>query len=60
MWTFLLWNIAALATGIYCSAKAVIDFRARKDAWGVIGLLSGIFLFVRPIQAHVAKVDPHG
>jgi len=57
MWTFLLWNIAALAAGIYCVAKAVIDLRGRRYAWGIIGLLSALVFLVTPIQTHAVKVD---
>lgn len=53
MWTFLLWNIAALAAAIYCIAKAVIDLRARRYGWGIVGLLSAaVFLLTggkRPV-----------
>ena len=60
MWTFLLWKIAALAAGIYCLAKAVIDLCARRYGWGIIGLLSGVVFFVKPIQTHAVKVDLYG
>lgn len=57
MSTFFLWNFAALAAGIYCVAKAVIDFRTGKYGWGVIGLLSAAVFLVAPIQTHAVKVD---
>lgn len=57
MWAFLLWNIAALAAAVYCVAKAVIDLRARRYVWGVVGLLSAAVFLVMPIQTHAVKVD---
>lgn len=57
MWTFLLWNIAALAAAIYCIAKAVIDLRARRYGWGIVGLLSAAVFLLTPIQTHAVKVD---
>lgn len=60
MWALFLWNIAAPATGIYYLTKAVIDLRARRYAWGIIGLLKGVVFFVTPIQTHAVKFDLHG
>jgi len=57
VWAFLLWNIAALAAAVYCVAKAVIDLRARRYVWGVVGLLSAAVFLVMPIQTHAVKVD---
>jgi hypothetical protein len=57
MWTLLSWNIAALAASIYCMSKAVIDLRARRYGWGVIGLLSAVIFLVTPIQTHAVKAD---
>lgn len=57
MWTFFLWNFAALAAGIYCITKSVSDLRARRYGWGVIGLLSAVVFLVTPIQTHAVKVD---
>lgn len=60
MWPLILWNIAALAAGIYCLTKAVIDLRAQRYALGIIGLLSAVVFSVTPIQTHAVKVDLHG
>jgi hypothetical protein len=57
MWTFFLWNIGALAAAIYCIAKAVIDLRARRYGWGIVGLLSAVVFLMTPIQTHAVKVD---
>jgi hypothetical protein len=57
MWTFFLWNFAALAAGIYSISKAVIDLRARRYGGGVIGLLSAVVFLIVPIQTHAVKVD---
>jgi hypothetical protein len=57
MWTFYLWNFAALAAAIYCIVKAVIDLRARRYAWGIVGLASAAVFLLTPIQTHAVKVD---
>ena len=60
MWAFdlgYLWSFAALPAAIYCIAKAVIDLRARRYAWGIIGLVSAAVFLLTPIQPHAVKVD---
>lgn len=57
MSTFLLWSIAALAATVYCVAKAMIDLRARRYVWGIVGLLSAAVFLLTPIQTHAVKVD---
>ena len=57
MGTFLIWNLAALGAAIYCIAKAVIDLRARKYGWGIVGLLSAVVFLLTPIQTHAVKID---
>ena len=57
MWTLFLWTFAALAAAIYCINKAVIDLRARRYGWGIVGLLSAVVFLVTPIQTRSVKVD---
>ena len=57
MWIFFLWNIAALAAGIYCVTKAVMDLRLRRYTWGAVGLASAAVFLLTPIQTHSVKVD---
>jgi hypothetical protein len=57
MWTFFLWNVAALVAAIYCTTKAVIDLRAGRYVWGIIGLISAAVFLMTPIQAHAVKID---
>jgi hypothetical protein len=57
MWTFSFWNFAALAAAIYCMAKAVVDFRARRYGWGIVGLLSAVVFLVTPVPTHAVKID---
>jgi hypothetical protein len=54
---FYLWNFAALGAAIYCIAKAVIDLRARRYAWGIVGLASAAVFLLTPIQIHAVKID---
>jgi len=53
----LLWNLAAMAAGLYCIARAVVDLRQRKYAWGVLGLVSAAIFLLTPIQSDVVKLD---
>jgi len=57
MWTFFLWNFAALGAAIYCITKAVIDLRARRYAWGLVGVASAAIFLLTPIQTHAVKID---
>ncbi|WP_242184974.1 hypothetical protein [Sphingomonas sp. CARO-RG-8B-R24-01] len=57
MWTFVVWNIAALAAAIYCLVKAVMDLRARRYGWGIVGLVSAVVFLVTPIQTRAVKID---
>jgi hypothetical protein len=53
----LVWNLAALAAGLYCIARAVVDLRQRKYAWGAVGLASAAIFLLTPIQSHAVKLD---
>jgi hypothetical protein len=57
MWASILWPVAASAAAIYCIAKALIDLRARRYAWGIVGLASAAVLLLTPIQTHAVKID---
>lgn len=57
MWPLFMWNIAALVAAVYCVATAVINLRARRYVWGIVGLLSAAVFLVTPIQTHAVKVD---
>ncbi|MEQ6333503.1 hypothetical protein [Sphingobium sp. MK2] len=57
MWSFTLWNFAALAAAIYCIAKAVIDLRTRGYMWGIVGLLSAAVFLLTSIKTHAVKID---
>lgn len=56
-WILFLWNFAAFAAAIYCIAKAVVDLRARRYGWGIVGLLSAVVFLVTPMQTHAVKID---
>jgi len=57
MWTFALWNIAALIAAIYCLIKAVLDLRSRRYAWGIVGLASAAVFLLTPVQTRAVKFD---
>ena len=48
---------AALAVGIFCVVRGVADLRARRYAWGAMGVLAGLVLLLTPITSEVAKFD---
>ena len=45
------------AAALYCLARAVMDFRERRFAWGAAGLLCAILLLLAPVATHAVKVD---
>lgn len=54
---FYVWNFAALAAAIYCVVKAVIDLRARRYIWGIVGLASAAVFLLTPVQTRAVKID---
>jgi len=57
MWTLPLWTVAAVVASFYCLSKAILDLRARRYAWGIVGLLSAALFLLTPIPTHAVKVD---
>jgi multisubunit Na+/H+ antiporter MnhG subunit len=51
------WTLAAVAAGLYCIARAVVDLRQRKYAWGGLGLAAAAVFLLTPVQSHAIKVD---
>ena len=54
MW---LWTLAVLMAALFCIARAVVDLRARKYGWGLLGLVSAAIFLLVPIQTHAVKYD---
>ncbi|MEH3158995.1 MAG: hypothetical protein PGN08_08725 [Sphingomonas taxi] len=52
-----MWTIAAIVAILYCLAKAIIDLRARRYAWGIAGLFSAAVLLLTPLPTRAIKVD---
>lgn len=54
-----IWILMPYVIGIYCSAQAVGDFRAKRYGWAVAGALFAVVLFVSgfPVQTHAVKVE---
>ena len=46
-----------LAAGIFCLVRGVADLRARRYAWGAMGMLAGLVLLLTPLTSEVAKFD---
>lgn len=57
MGTLVLWSLAVVVATLYCLIKAVLDLRARKYGWGVMGLFSAAVFLLTPIPSHAVKVD---
>jgi hypothetical protein len=54
----MLWfSIGALGAAIYCIARSVVDFRAKRFIWGSLGLLSAAVFLAAPVQTHAVKLD---
>jgi hypothetical protein len=41
----------------FCIVRAVFDFRARRYAWGALGLIAGLTLVVTPIPTQAVRFD---
>ncbi len=51
------WMIVPLVVGIYCIARAVLDFRSKKYVWAFFGLACAGLIFTLPIKTHAVKID---
>jgi uncharacterized membrane protein HdeD (DUF308 family) len=47
----------ALAVGIFCIVRGVMDLRARRYAWGGLGIVAGLTLILMPIPTQAVKFD---
>ena len=52
----MLWTLAALAAGMFCLVRAILDFRERRIAWGIAGLIAAGLILLTPIQTHAVVV----
>ena len=57
MWTTVLTIIAITIPVLYCRARGIVDLRARRYGWGLIGVFSAVLLFLIPIPTNAIKVD---
>ncbi|ANC87291.1 hypothetical protein [Sphingomonas sp. NIC1] len=57
MWTTVLTIIAITIPALYCLARGIVDLRARRYGWGLIGVFSAVLLFLIPIPTNAIKVD---
>jgi hypothetical protein len=48
---------SALIAAIYCVARGIADLRAKRFAWGLMGLLSAAVFLFAPIETHAVKID---
>jgi uncharacterized membrane protein HdeD (DUF308 family) len=47
----------ALAVGIFCIVRGVMDLRARRYAWGALGIVAGLTLILMPIPTQAVNFD---
>lgn len=52
--------IILVLAGIYCLARGVMDLRAKRWVWGVLGLASGIAIMAAPVPTQVQVTLPAG
>ncbi|WP_426256110.1 hypothetical protein [Sphingomonas sp. DC2300-3] len=57
MWTTVLTIIAITIPALYCLVRGIIDLRAHRYGWGLIGVFSAVLLFLIPIPTNAIKVD---
>lgn len=57
MWTTVLTIIAITIPALYCLARGIVDLRARRYDWGLIGVFSSVLLFLIPPLTNAIKVD---
>lgn len=57
MWTTVLTIIAITIPVLYCLARGIVDLRARRYGWGLIGVFSAVLLFLIQIPTNAIKVD---
>ena len=51
------WYIAAAATALFCTIRAVVDLRQRRYAWGAVGLLLGLAVVLTPLPTQSIRVE---
>lgn len=44
--------------GLYCLVRGVVDLRAKRWIWGVLGLVSGIGILAAPVPTQVQVTIP--
>ena len=50
------WFWASLVAAIYCSARGIIDLRARSYVWGTLGLVSALVILATPNSIHIVSI----
>ncbi|MCI4591036.1 hypothetical protein MOK15_13160 [Sphingobium sp. BYY-5] len=52
--------VILVLAGLYCLARGVVDLRAKRWVWGVLGLAAGIAIMAAPIPAQIQVEVPAG
>ncbi|WP_311268887.1 hypothetical protein [Sphingobium sp. WCS2017Hpa-17] len=50
--------IILVLAGIYCLTRGVMDLRAKRWVWGVLGLVSGVAIMAAPVPTQVQVTLP--
>ncbi len=45
--------VILVLAGLYCLARGVMDLRAKRWVWGVLGIVAGIGIMVAPIPTEI-------
>ncbi len=53
------WQFVGLVAvvGVFCLVRGLVDLRARRYAWGAIGVVIGVTVLCMPVQTHAIKID---
>jgi hypothetical protein len=53
------WQFVAMVAAVaaFCVVRGIFDLIGKRYAWGVLGIVLGLFVLVTPVQTHAVKVD---
>jgi len=49
--------IILVLAGLYCLARGVMDLRAKRWVWGVLGIVAGIAIMAAPIPTETRAIS---
>lgn len=52
-----LWPWIGFASGLFCVVRGTADLRARRFAWGAIGIAAGLGLLLSPVPTYGVRLE---